>query len=292
MLPENYRNKVLRQDVMEVLRALPGNSLDMIYGDPDYNVGVKYAGQSYTKKWDAYIAWYGALATECMRVLKPDGNAFFINYPKQNAYLRVQHLDRLAQMSGGDVRDYVWVYNSNVGHSPRRFTTAHRSILHATKSRHNRFYKSQVAQPYKNPDDRRIRERIANGHKGRMPYSWLQYQLVKNVSRDKTFHACQIPLRLVRLLMNASTRKGDSIFILFGGSGSEICLAQKLERQFLSCEINRRYYDMICDRLRHRGHVQEKYRLASSRKRPASEPRIFDSGTQAQRETWRPFASP
>ena len=47
--------------------------------------------------------------------------------------------------------DYVWVYNTNVGHTNRRFTTAHRSILHATKSRNNRFYKEQVAQPYQNP---------------------------------------------------------------------------------------------------------------------------------------------
>lgn len=256
MLPETYRDRIFPADVMKILPALPDNSLDMIYGDPDYNVGVKYAGRSYTKKWDAYIAWYGELAEQCLRVLKPNGNLFLINYPKQNAYLRVQHLDRLAH----DVSDYVWVYNTNVGHSPRRFTTAHRSVLHATKTRHNKFYKSQVAQPYKNPDDKRIQQRLAAGHKGRMPYSWLQYQLVKNVSRDKTFHACQIPLPLFQLLLEASTQEGDTVFILFGGSGSEICRTQKLRRHFLSCEMNRCYYDMICDRLQRKGRVQKKYK--------------------------------
>ncbi len=84
---------------------------------------------------------------------------FFINYPKQNAYLRVNYLDRLAY----SVHDYVWVYKTNVGHSPTRFTTAHRSILHATKSKSNRFYKNQVAQPYQNPRDRRVAKRIQNG---------------------------------------------------------------------------------------------------------------------------------
>ena len=64
-----------------------------------------------------------------------------MNYPKQNAYLRVKCLDSISY----DVQEYVWVYNTNVGHSKRRLTTAHRSILHATKSKDNHFYKDNIA---------------------------------------------------------------------------------------------------------------------------------------------------
>ncbi len=39
---ENYRNKVFNRDIIEVLKELPDNSLDMVYGDPDYNVGINY----------------------------------------------------------------------------------------------------------------------------------------------------------------------------------------------------------------------------------------------------------
>jgi len=39
MLPNGYKNQVFNKDVIEVLRELPSNSLDMIYSDPDYNVG-------------------------------------------------------------------------------------------------------------------------------------------------------------------------------------------------------------------------------------------------------------
>ena len=90
----------------------------MIYGDPDYGVGINYAGKKYTQRWNEYIDWYVELATECMRVLRKDGNLFFINYPRQNSYLRVRCLDELAY----EVFDYVWVYPTNVGHTPRRFT--------------------------------------------------------------------------------------------------------------------------------------------------------------------------
>ncbi len=256
-MSENFTNQVFNEDVLRVLRRMPDESVEMIYGDPDYNVGVKYAGQSYTTTWNDYIDWYIELARESLRVLKPKGNLFLINYPKQNAYLRVKFLDEAAY----DLQDYVWVYNTNVGHSPRRFTTAHRSILHATKSKENNFYKEQVAQPYLNPTDKRIQERIRNGHTGRMPYSWLYYDLVKNVSKDKTFHSCQIPLSLVELLINSCTRERDLVFVLFGGSGSEIVLCQNLKRNFVSSEIHPSYYQMIIDRLENNGKIKDEHRL-------------------------------
>ena len=190
-------------------------------------------------------------------MLRPDGNLFLINYPKQNAHLRVRFLDDAAT----GVYDYVWVYPTNVGHAKNRFTTAHRSVLHITKSAKNRFYKEQVALPYKNPQDRRIQQRVAEGHCGRMPYSWFEFNLVKNVSRDKTFHACQIPLPLFEMLVNAATKPGDSVFVLFGGSGSEVVKAKQMGRVFLSCEVHAPYHKMIKERLKNGGAIADKHRI-------------------------------
>jgi site-specific DNA-methyltransferase (adenine-specific) len=266
-MTENFLNTVFNEDVLAVLQRMPAESVDMVYGDPDYNVGINYAGKNYSTAWNEYINWYIELARESMRVLKPSGNLFFINYPKQNAHLRVRYLDEAAY----DVHDYVWVYNTNVGHSPRHFTTAHRSILHATKTKESHFYKDNVAEPYLNPNDKRIRQRIAEGHKGRMPYSWLYYDLVKNVSKDKTFHACQIPLGLVETLIKASTQENDAVMILFGGSGSEIVACQNLKRNFISCELHPDYYAMILDRLQSGGNIHNKYRLEFRKKTAETE---------------------
>ena len=255
-LPEKYRNRVVNDDVMAVLRDLPDGCVDLIYGDPDYNAGIVYDGRAFSLPWDDYVDWYIALAAECLRALRDDGNLFFINYPRQNAYLRVKYLDEHAY----SVHDYVWVYNTNVGHTARRFTTAHRSILHATKSKHNRFYKEQVAQPYQNPDDRRIKERIRQGHKGRMPYSWLNFNLVKNVSRRKTSHPCQIPEGLSELLLKSGTVAGDTAFILFGGSGSEVVQAKGLGLTYLTCELQPQYCEIIESRLSNGGEVAAAHR--------------------------------
>ena len=266
---EELRNRVFQEDVLSVLRKLPDNSVDMVYGDPDYNVGVQYAGYSYKKKWEDYINWYITLAQESLRVLKPTGNLFLINYPKQNAHLRAKYLDENAF----SVHEYVWIYNTNIGHSHRHFTTAHRSILHATKTKNNHFFKENVALPYQNPNDKRIKQRIAQGSPGRMPYSWFYFDLVKNVSKDKTFHSCQIPLGLVEILIKAATQEGDDVFILFGGSGSEIILCHKLKRNFISCEIHPEYYRMIQDRIAHEGNILPEHRLKLQKK---LHPRIED----------------
>ncbi|MCD6385547.1 site-specific DNA-methyltransferase, partial [Candidatus Sumerlaeota bacterium] len=242
---ESYLNKVFLKDIMDLLKELPDKCVDMVYGDPDYNVGIKYGDKSYTKTFDEYIEWYIELAKESLRVLKDTGNMFLINYPKQNAYLRVKYLDGACY----EVSDYVWVYNTNVGHTPKRFTTAHRSILHCRKTKNNKFYKDNVAVPYKNPTDKRILKNLANGSKGRMPYDWFYFDLVKNVSREKTFHACQIPQKLSEMLIKSCTMPGDIVLILFGGSGSEIEICKVLNRKYISAEIDEKYYEMILDRL-------------------------------------------
>ena len=267
-LPKQFQDTVVLGDVLETLRALPDNCLHMVYGDPDYGVGINYAGKKYTQRWNEYIDWYVELATECMRVLRDDGNLFFINYPRQNSYLRVRCLDELAY----EVFDYVWVYPTNVGHTPRRFTTAHRSVMHAVKSKGNKFYKDQVALPYKNPEDRRIKGRLANGSKGRMPYSWFEFNLVKNVSKDKTFHACQIPIPLYDMLLKASTVEGDSVFVLFGGSGSEVVHTQQANRGYISCEIHPLYHRMIVDRLGDNGRIAKMHKIQMREKYDSSFP--------------------
>ena len=252
----DYLNKVYNGDVMHVLKDLPDNSVDMIFGDPDYNVGIKYGEHDYTRKFVDYINWYIELAKESMRVLKNDGNLFMLNYPKQNAHLRVKYLD----LHFPNINEYAWVYNTNVGHTPKRFTTAHRSILHVRKDANNKFFKDAVALPYKNPTDRRIQQNLANGSKGRMPYSWFEFNLVKNISREKTEHACQIPQKLTELLIKASTKEGDIVFPLFGGSGAEVEVARKLKRNFITAELNPRYCKIIEDRLE-KGYIDSEYRL-------------------------------
>lgn len=113
-----------------------------------------------------------------------------------------------------------------------------------------------------------------------MPYSWFYYDLVKNVSKDKTFHSCQIPLPMVELFIKSCTKENDLVFILFGGSGSEIMLCKNLKRDFVSCELHPDYYQMILSRLENEGMIKDEHRLKFIQNRKTklenSTPSLFD----------------
>ncbi|MBU1077077.1 MAG: hypothetical protein KKH98_07285, partial [Spirochaetes bacterium] len=74
-----------------------------------------------------------------------------------------------------------WVYNSNTAKQ-------HRDIAFFGVMPDMR----KVGQPYKNPTDKRIAKRIAEGKTARL-YDWWEIDQVKNVSK-KHSHPCEMPL--------------------------------------------------------------------------------------------------
>ncbi len=240
--------EIICGDVLEAMSKLikNGEKFDCIYADPDYNVGIRYGAEAYRTQFNDYINWCIKWSKLAYKLLDDKGNFFIINYPENTAYLRVKYLDK----AFFDVQEYVWVYNVNIGHSAKKFTRAHRTILHCTKSKENNFYKENVAVPYQNPKDKRIKENLKNGSKGRMPYSWLYFNLVKNVSKDKTFHPCQIPRGLSKSLIASCTQPNDKVLVLFTGSGNDVLSAVELGAKVKTIDINEDYCDLMKERIK------------------------------------------
>lgn len=85
-----------------------------------------------------------------------------------------EHLYKISFETGRFPEKVVsWVYNSNTAKQ-------HRDI--AFFGIKPNFY--QVKQPYKNPTDKRIKQRIAEG-KGARLYDWWEINQVKNVSKAR-----------------------------------------------------------------------------------------------------------
>lgn len=244
---KKYDAEVICGDVIEELKKLieKGEKFSCIYADPDYNVGIRYGNKAYRTKFKEYIQWCIDWSKLAHELLDEQGNFFIINYPENTSYLRVKYLDEAFH----SVQEYVWVYNVNIGHSRSKFTRAHRTILHCTKSARNHFYKDNVAEPYQNPEDKRIKQLLQNGSKGRMPYSWLYFDLVKNVSRDKTFHPCQIPRGLSKTLIGSCTKPTDKVLVLFTGSGNDVLSALELGTKVKTIDVNEDYCNLMKERI-------------------------------------------
>ena len=133
-----------------------------------------------------------------------------------------------------------WVYNSN---TPRQ----HRDIAYfGIKPDFTLMH-----QPYKNPTDKRIAKRIAEGHEGGMLYDWWEINQVKNVSKEKNgvTHPCQMPVEVMQRVVGII----DPEYVIidpFMGSGTTAIACIKERRHFIGFELSKEYFDKAVRRIK------------------------------------------
>lgn len=187
----------------------------IIVTDPPFNIGYHY--RSYKDKVD------NAEYMEMLSTLIMGRKSVVIHYPER--------LYELAMESNlMPARVVSWVYNSN---TPRQ----HRDIA---------FFNitpdfSKVRQPYKNPNDKRIKERIAGGALGAKLYDWWNINQVKNTSAEKTEHPCQMPLEVMKRIIGILPEDA-TILDPFMGSGTTGVAAKELGRSFIGIELDEKYF--------------------------------------------------
>ena len=76
LIPNEFMNTIINGDCEQVLKAIPDNSIDLIFTSPPYadQRSATYGGI----KPDQYVAWFMPKAKEFYRILKPEGS-FVLN---------------------------------------------------------------------------------------------------------------------------------------------------------------------------------------------------------------------
>ena len=199
---------------------IPNNSI--IVTDPPFNIGYHYNEYKDKMEVDSYYKMLSSLLDIAPCV--------FIHYPEA--------LYELSARSGvSPTRVVSWVYNSNTAKQ-------HRDIaFYGVKPNFN-----QVRQPYKNPNDKRIQQRIAEGKTGCKLYDWWNINQVKNVSKDKTKHPCQMPLEVMKNIVGILPRD-STIVDPFMGSGTTGVACKKNNRKFIGIEMDREFYNIASHRI-------------------------------------------
>lgn len=225
-----------------MIKLINDNSLDIFYkltneyndkniiivSDPPFNINYKYNTYSDNMDEDSYF--------EMLHFFFKDYPSVVIHYPEQ--------LYKLSFQIGKFPEKVIsWVYNSNTGKQ-------HRDIA---------FFDikpdmGKVRQPYKNPNDKRIKERIAKGCKGAKLYDWWNVNQVKNVSKEKTEHPCQMPLEVMKNIIGILP---DDCLIIdpFMGSGTtglavlEMNKEQHVDRDFIGIELDEKYFEIAKERI-------------------------------------------
>lgn len=254
-------HRILLGDCLKKLKRIDPESVDLVFTDPPYNQGIKYVKKDFRdrKKPQEYFDWLKERLKEVHRVLKPNGSMYLMNYPELNTRMLPFLEDELNMKLR---RWIVWHYPTNVGHSKKNWTRAHRSILFLTKGKEYTFNRKEILQPYKNPDVGKIKKRLAMGLNGRGAYDTqtpldvlelfamqglplqdvLELNLLKNVRKErKTWHECQLPPELIEIFIRVSSNLGDVVLDPFAGTFTTSMVAKKLGRKSIGIELSKKY---------------------------------------------------
>ena len=153
----------------------------LVITDPPYNQGYPYNNYKDRMSEPDYIDLLSKIPRPCVIIHYPEETinllpkAFSIPYIDRSRKIPESFISKCNQVVS-------WVYNSNTGKQHRLIS------WWGCKPDFNK-----IRQPYKNPNDKRIKERVANGKIGAKLYDWWEINQVKNVSKEKTEHPCQIP---------------------------------------------------------------------------------------------------
>ena len=196
----------------------------IIVSDPVFNIGYHYDNYDDNMAEDEYYKWIGNIFSLCPSAV--------VHYPES--------LYKLAfQMGKIPERIVSWVYNSNTAKQ-------HRDIaFFGVKPNFN-----QVRQPYKNPNDKRIKERIARGITGSKLYDWWNINQVKNVSKGKNGinHPCVMPLEVMKNIVGILPK--DKVIVdPFMGSGTTGIACKELGYDFIGIELDENYFKLAKERI-------------------------------------------
>ena len=206
---------IFHGDCREVLPTLIG----VVITDPPYNVGYHYAGGGDNRPDGDYRSLLGASLR---------APSVVVCYP-EIAFKVSSIIDVLPS------RCAAWVYPAN---TPRNWRIVAWFGIDGNPE--------EVKQPYRNPTDRRIATRIANGEMAR-GYDWREIPQVKNVSAEKTSHPCQNPVAVMSWIVRAT--ECETIIDPFMGSGTTLRAAKDLGRRAIGIEIEERYCEIAAKRL-------------------------------------------
>lgn len=252
-IPEDSR--LINGDCLEVLKAMPSNSVDFCFADPPYNLKKRYDHWNDTLELQRYFQWCDEWLRELSRILKPGRVLAVINIPLW-AVRHCQFLSRTLNFQ-------AWIVWDALSFPVRLIMPAHYAIICFSKGEPRKVrlnqkelppLKSDVLSPLAEEYCLRadcVRKRRLQKINDRAPLSGLWYDIhrLKHNSR-RVDHPCQLPPKLMQRLISLFTEPGEIVLDPFNGAGTTTLVAQQLWRRYIGIEISPDYHSIAVERHR------------------------------------------
>jgi site-specific DNA-methyltransferase (adenine-specific) len=267
----NSAGRIVLGDNLAVLRALPDESIDLIYVDPPFNTGkrqllqrlkttrdadgdrVGFQGQryrtvelgrsSYVDVQDDYLAFLEDRLVEIRRVLVQSGSLYFhIDY-REVHYCKVL----LDSIFGREcfLNEVIWAYDYGA-RTTKKWPPKHDNILVYTRDADHYFFDPDAIEriPYMAPG-------LVGPEKaarGKLPTDTWWHTIVPPAGTERTGYPTQKPLGIMRRIVQASSPPGGVVADFFAGSGTTGAACIELGRRFLMVDHNSEAVEVMARR--------------------------------------------
>ncbi len=259
-------DRVYLGDCIEIMKKLPDSSIDLVFADPPFNIGIKYDVYNDNIPYEEYYSWSEKWISEAYRLLKNTGAIYIAIGDEFTAEINI-----ILKRIGFYFRNWIIWYYTFGQNQRKKFNRSHTHILYFTKNKERFIF---------NGEDIRIlsarqliyKDKRANP-KGKIPDDVWQFSRICGTFKERLGkHPCQMPESLLERIIRTSSREGDVVLDPFGGTGTTAAVAKKLRRHFITMEISEEYYNLILGRLN--GKVPENKR--KTKIEPEKQKTLFD----------------
>jgi site-specific DNA-methyltransferase (cytosine-N4-specific) len=268
--------KLYLGDSLDLIKFIPDNSLNLILTSPPFPLTKKkeYGNESAEK----YIEWFLPFANEFKRVLADNGSfvldlggAYIPGYPVRSIY-QYELLVRLCREVGFHLAQEFYHYNPARLPAPAEWVTIRRIrvkdsvniVWWLSKKEHPKADNRKVLKPYsqsmkqllKNgykakvrPSGHDISDKFQTDNQGAIPPNLLE---IANTESNTAYfrrckeagiktHPARFPQGFAEFFIKFLTDEGDIVLDPFAGSNTTGFVAETLQRQWISFEINEDY---------------------------------------------------
>ena len=239
---EDYINKIIQGDCLELFKNIPDNSVDMAFADPPFNLNKKYSKYKDDLSFQEYLDWCKKWISEMVRVVKPTGCIFVHNIPKWLIYY-AQYLNNVATF-----RHWI-AWDAATAPMGKSLQPAHYGILFYTKeTKNSKIYELRCPHKRDRKDGYLLKD-YGGKKDGIHPFGPLVSDVWTDISRIKhknkrDSHPCQLPLHLMDRLILLSTDENDIVLDPFSGTGTTAISAKRLGRKYIGFELDSQYVDI------------------------------------------------
>jgi site-specific DNA-methyltransferase (adenine-specific) len=230
-------------DAINILKSeIATESVDLIFADPPYNIGKRFA--NFHDKWpsdESYANWAHEWLDECIRILKPNGTLYVMTSTQAMPYFDIYLRNRLTILSR-----IVWHYDSSGVQARRHFGSMYEPILHCVKNPKDYTFnaqdimvKAKTGAQRKLIDYRKPIPTIYNSHK--VPGNVWFIPRVRYRMEEYEEHPSQKPEALLERIILASSNVGDIVLDPFAGTFTTAAVARKHKRLSISIESQEDY---------------------------------------------------